>query len=183
MRRKTFVASLCLTVITSGGVYAEEVVGWKDAQGKPLPESDSLKSSKGFGGSIILTEDPDWKEKWARPDPPHFTTTDQVKLGGNIVALVFFTNPARDANGKVLVLCDYLVLRPDGSVSQDVKSAACANGRLEGAPESVRLAGHLVGFTGEASDIEGTWLIKVRLTDVVRGASVDLVAKFDYRKT
>jgi hypothetical protein len=39
-----------------------------------------------------------------------------------------------------------------------------------------------VGFTGEASDLEGVWTIKVRLRDTVRGASVDLIARFDYHR-
>jgi len=176
------VAIFCLTVIASAGVYAGEEVGWRDAQGNALPESDSLRSSKGFGGSMLLTSDPDWKEKWARPEPPQFTSTDKVALGGSLMALVFFTNPAKDAQGNVRILCDYLVVRPDGSVSQEVKGAVCAQGALRGGPYNVRLANQLIGFTGEASDPEGAWTIKARLTDVVRGASVDLLARFDYRK-
>jgi hypothetical protein len=176
-------AIVCLTVITSGGVYAIEEVGWRDAQGNPVPESDTMKSSKGFGGSVILTPDADWREKWARPDQPHFTTTDQVNLGGSIMALVFFTNPGQDEKGNVRILCDYQMLRPDGSLSQDVKDASCAEGPLQGSPYNVRLVDQLIGFTGEAADPEGTWVLKVRLRDTIRGASVDLVTSFAYRKT
>jgi hypothetical protein len=184
MHRTSRSAALCLSALflmaPAVRVHAVEEVGWRDAQGNPLPESDSLKNSKGFGGSVILTADPDWREKWARPEAPHFTTADEVKLGESIVALVFFTNPGRDARGEVDIHCDYLVLRPDGSVSQEVKDASCARGKLAGGPYNVRLVDHLIGFQGEAGDLEGTWVIKVRLRDAVRDASVDLLAKFDY---
>lgn len=176
-------AILCLTVIAPGSVYAIEEVGWRDAQGNPVPESDSMKSSQGFGGSVILTPDADWREKWARPEQPHFTTTGEVQLGGSIMALVFFTNPARDEKGNIRILCDYLLLRPDGSVSQELTDATCAAGPLQGSPRNVRLVDQLVGFTGESTDPEGNWVLKVRLRDTIRGASVDLRTSFTYHKT
>jgi hypothetical protein len=171
-----------LTVMVAGNVYAIEEVGWRDAQGNPIPEADHIRSSKGFGGSVLITPDADWKEKWMRPDPPQFTTTDQVKLGQSVMALVFFTNPATDGKGNVRILCDYQLVRPDNTLSEDVKDAPCAAGPLDGSPRNIRLVDQLVGFTGEASDLEGTWTIKVRLRDTIRGASVDLVTRFDYHK-
>lgn len=182
MHRTHRFAVFCLTVIGSAGVYAGEEVGWRDAQGNPIPESAAIKSSKGFGGSVILTSDPDWEAKWARPEAPHFETTEQVTMGGSLIALVFFTNPAKDAKGNVHILCDYRVIRPDGSISQEVKAATCAEGPIAGDSYNVRLVSHLVGFTGEAGDVEGTWSITVRLTDTVRDASVDLLTQFEYHR-
>jgi hypothetical protein len=182
MQRTSKLAALLLTVMASGGVLAVEEVGWRDRQGNPVPETDSMKSSKGFGGNIILTPDADWEAKWARPEPPRFNTTDKVKLGGSLMALVFFTNPGRDEKGNVRILCDILLLKPDHSASQDLKNATCAEGPLKGGPYDVRLSNQLIGFTGEESDPEGTWTIKVRLRDTVRGASVDLLTRFDYHK-
>ena len=171
-----------LTVFLASNVYAEDPVGWRDSQGRPVPESDTQKSSKGFGGTLILTPDADWAEKWARPETPQFTTTEVVKLGQTIVALVFYVNPGTDKSGQVHVLCDYLITRPDGSISTDVKDTVCAQGALEGDPHSVRLVEHIVGFQGEDSDLEGTWTFKVRLTDSVRDASVELKTQFEYSK-
>ena len=178
----TLPAILGLTVLFVANVYAQDAPGWRDAQGRPIPESDSQKSSKGFGGSLILTPDADWAEKWARPETPHFTTTEVVKLGESVAALVFFVNPGADQNGQIRILCDYLMTRPDGSVSADKKGFVCAKGKLEGDPNRVRLVEQIMGFQGEASDLEGTWTIKVRLSDAVRDASVELKTQFEYRK-
>jgi hypothetical protein len=101
MRRSSVITSLCLTVIVSGGVYAEEEVGWRDAQGKPIPESDSLRF---------------------------------------------------------------------------------AHGLLEGNRHNVAAGRPPHRVQGEAFDIESVWVVKVRLTDTVRPASVDLVATFTCRK-
>lgn len=168
--------------MASAGVYAVEEVGWRDAQGNPIPEADHIRSSKGFGGSVLITGDADWKEKWQRPEPPQFNTTDQVKLGQTITALVFFTNPATDDQGRIRILCDYQLLRPDNTLSENVKDAPCAQGKLAGSPRDIRLVDQLMSFVGEESDPEGVWTLKVRLRDTVRGASVDLVTRFDYQK-
>jgi hypothetical protein len=58
----------------------------------------------------------------------------------------------------------------------------CFSTRLPGGPYNLRLVNHLVGAIGDSSDIDGTWTFVVHLTDAVRDASVDLPAKFDYRK-
>jgi len=183
MHRTSRFAIVCLTVMAGSGVYAGEEVGWRDAQGKAIPQSDNIRSSNGFGGSVLITRDADWKEKWARPEPPEFHTTDQVALGETVTALVFFTNPATDAKGDIRILCDYQLVRTDGTLSQDVRGLDCARGHLDGSPTNVRLVDQLVGFTGEASDPEGSWMLRIRLTDAVRGASVDLATKFDYLNT
>ncbi len=69
-----------------------------------------------------------------RPEPPQFTTTDHVKLGQSVMALVFFTNPATDDKGNIRILCDYQLVRPDNTLSENVKDAPCALGKLDGSP-------------------------------------------------
>lgn len=183
MKFPMLVTAAWLTVFAASGVLAEDAAGWRDAQGKQVPDSDSRKSSKGFGGMILLTPDADWQEKWERPETPRFNTTDKVKTGGNIVALVFFTNPALDKNGHMRILCDIRLTRPDGSVSTDVKDEVCAEGPIQGDLHNVRLVKHLMGFVGEATDAPGVWTFEYELTDAVRDASVTVKASFTYENT
>ena len=181
-RKVERVIVLGLTVMAAASVHAVEEVGWRDAQGNPIPEADHIRSSKGFGGSVLITPDADWKEKWQRPEPPQFNTTDDVKLGETVTVLVFFTNPATDGQGRIRVLCDYQLVRPDHPLSENLKDLPCAEGKLAGGPRDIRLVDQLVSFVGEESDVEGIWTVKVRLRDTIRGASVDLVTHFDYQK-
>ncbi len=75
--RGRYLSGLALTVMVSGNVYAIEEVGWRDAQGNPIPEADHIRSSKGFGGSVLITPDADWKENGCGPSrrssPPRTT--------------------------------------------------------------------------------------------------------------
>jgi hypothetical protein len=183
MRFPELVTTAWLTVFASSGVLAEDALGWRDARGRQVPDSDSQKSSKGFGGMILLTPDADWEEKWARPETPQFTTTDKVETGGNVVALVFFTNPALDKHGHMRILCDIRLTRPDGSVSTNVKDEVCAEGPIQGDPHDVRLVEDLMGFIGEATDAPGVWTFEYKLTDAVRDASVQVKASFTYVNT
>jgi hypothetical protein len=159
-----------------------EEIGWRDKDGNPLPSSPTRQTSKGFAGSVILTPDADWREKWERPDTPHFTTTEHVKTGETVMALLLFANAGRDGNGEVKVMCDIKVTRPDGSISTEQKNVVCAEGKIEGPPYNTHLAAVTPGFVGEPDDIPGTWVISVRMTDVVRDATVELEQKFVYEK-
>jgi hypothetical protein len=159
-----------------------EETGWRDKEGNRVPDSPSRKSSKGFAANLVLTPDADWKEKWERPETPHFNTTEHVKTGDRVAALLFFAGAGRDADGKSKVLCDIKLTRPDGSISMDEKDLVCAEGKIEGPPNNTHLANATPGFVGEPNDMPGTWVFSIRMTDVVRDASVELEQKFVYEK-
>jgi hypothetical protein len=181
MRVSSLVAVSGMFLLATSPVIAEDFV-WRDPQGKPVPDSDHQKSVQGFGGLLLLTQDADWKEKWARPEPPRFTGSDTVKLGEKITALVFFVNALKDAGGNVHLQCDFLITRPDGSISTDAQDVDCFTGPVSGSDHNLRLVGVTPEFIGEAADLPGTWTINVRLTDTVRDVAVELQAPFEYQK-
>ena len=37
---------------------------WKDSNGNPHPDTESRRSVGEFGGSLLITSDPDWEKKW-----------------------------------------------------------------------------------------------------------------------
>jgi hypothetical protein len=181
MRVSSLGAALGLWVLASSLAIAEDFV-WRDPQGKPVPDSHSQKSTQGFGGLILLTQDADWQQKWTRPEPPSFTGSDVVKLGEKITALVFFVNARKDAGGNVHLRCDFLITRPDGSISTDAQDVACYTGPVSGSDTNLRLINVTPEFIGETGDLPGTWTIHVRLTDTVRDVSLELLAPFEYQK-
>jgi hypothetical protein len=172
--------ALCLLMFSFPAV-AEEF-GWRDSQGKPVPDNDGQKSAQGFGGKLLITKDRDWKEKWARPETPRFSSADIVKLGETITALVFWVNAAKDAKGEVHIRCDFLISRPDGSVSTAAKNVSCYDGPVEGSDYNLRLVKVTPEFIGEAGDLPGTWTMSIQLTDAVRQVSLPLQSTFEYQK-
>jgi hypothetical protein len=157
-----------------------ETGSWVSKDGRPVPNSDSMKSINGFGGSLLVTPDPDWEEKWnSSPETvPYFSEAKDVSYGEQLTILVFFINPKTDSYGAVNVRCDIKVTRPDGSTSVDERDVQCADGKLQGNPRNVRLTSAVIKYVGEEGDPPGKWVVEVSLTDQVRETAVPLKTQF-----
>ena len=162
-------------------LIGDENHGWLDAEGRLVPDGESIKSIDGFGGSLVVTPDADWVAKWETPHEtvPIFSAADTVVVGQRLTILTFFINPRVDANGNVNILCDLLVIRPDGTRSVDLNEVPCVSGRLMGDPANVRLSPAVMEFVGEPDDPIGVWKVEVRLNDIERGAELSLKTKFE----
>jgi len=179
MKKALLIAIAWLSVAVA--VPAQEL-GWRDKDGRHVPDSPSQKSKDNFGGMLLITDDADWEAKWNTPPEvtPHFHETDTVKVGETVVVLIFVTNPSKDADGNINVTCDLQMTRPDGTLSIDKSGVACMVGPLPGDPMNVYLADPVVGFLGELSDPVGKWVFRVRLKDVVRDITLELETSFTY---
>ena len=178
---KYVVISLLMTI--SLMAHAERG-GWVTSDGKPVPNSDAMKSINGFGGWLVVTPDMDWEEKWnTSPETiPHFSEAKDVSYGEQLTILTFYINPKTLISGEIDVLCDIKVTRPDGSSSVNAKSVQCAAGKLQGSPRYVRLSSGVIKYIGEAGDPPGEWVVEVTLTDTVRGTVVPLKTHFNLQK-
>jgi hypothetical protein len=175
-------AIICLLMSLSLVSHAESG-GWVTRDGKPVPNSDSMKSMNGFGGSLVVTPDPDWEAKWnTSPETvPRFSEARNVSYGEQLTILTFYVNPKTNAAGEVDVLCDIKVSKPDGR-SSTYKGVQCAAGKLQGDPRNVRLSSAVIKYIGEASDPAGKWIVEVTLTDKVRGTAIPLRTHFNLRQ-
>jgi hypothetical protein len=81
---------------------------WKDSSGNPIPETDSRRAVGDFGGSLVLTTDPDWEQRWnTSPESvPHFAEKSGVSGGQKLFALVFIVNPKLNDLRESDVTCD-----------------------------------------------------------------------------
>lgn len=161
-----------------------ETGGWVSRDGKPVPNSDAMKSINGFGGWLIVTPDPDWEAKWnTSPETiPSFSEAKDVSYGEKLTILAFYINPKTNASGEFDVLCDIKVTRPNGSPSANAKGVQCAAGKLQGNPRNVRLTSAVIKYIGEEGDPPGEWIVEVTLTDKVRGTAIPLKANFNLRR-
>lgn len=154
--------------------------GWITKDGKPVPNSESMKSINGFGGSLVVTPDADWEAKWnTSPETvPWFSTASEVRYGETVTILTFFINPKTNASGEIQILCDIKVTRPDGNSPIDARDVNCASGKLQGHLRSVRLSSAIIKFIGEDGDPPGKWQVEVNLTDKIRGTTIPLKTHF-----
>lgn len=177
MKIATLLSIILLTALSSS-LAAKNV--WLDAQGQPATESDSSKSIDGFSGMLLVTPDKNWAEKWnTSPETvPHFSSASEVSEGNTLFMLTFFAGPGRDSAGKTNVLCDFAMIRPDGSRSIEQTDVSCFQVELKEDPSSVFLAPAVVGYLAEASDQRGTWVFHMTLKDKVRGVELSLKTSF-----
>jgi hypothetical protein len=160
------------------GVMAED--GWRDRDGKPIPDSSSLKSRDGFSAMLLVTPDKDWQEKWNTPPEtaPSFTTAQDVEAGGELYILSFLANPGVDASGMANVTCDFVVIRPDGSKSTDTAGMDCFVTKLAGDPRSVYLSAASLKYVAEPDDQRGYWKVSITMRDNVKGVVIPLETSF-----
>ena len=131
---------------------------WKGPDGKPLQETESMKSKDGFAGSVLVTADEDWRAKWDTPPEtkPSFTMAETVPYGKKVFVLTFFSNPLLDAQGNANVRCDLQIVAPGGKVTLDQKDATCFAGRMAGSPYNLYLSAPVIhGKVGLRSSITG----------------------------
>lgn len=153
---------------------------WRNSNGEPTSEKESMKSKDDFGGLLLATTDDDWEQKWNTPpeNKPKFTKAGSVPYGKNIYILTFFANPKLDQQGKAEVRCDLRLLDPTGHVALQKKNTICYAGALQGSPYAQRLSAPILAFSGEPGDPDGTWSIEVILRDTVRQVELPLRTTF-----
>lgn len=154
---------------------------WRDQTGKPVAETESMKSKSDFAGSLLATTDEDWKEKWAGKTPPRFNKAETVPYGKKVFILIFFSNPQIDASGTANVRCDLQIFAPTGKVTLAQKDVTCYTGPLKGDPFALRLSAPVIGFSGDPGDPPGTWAVEVLLRDTVRNVELPLRTTFTLR--
>jgi hypothetical protein len=168
-----------LFVFISVPVVSQDMF-WTDSQGGRAPDRDSRKSVNGVGGLLVVTSDDNWREKWDAPSEtvPKFTDVHTVVVGGRLRVLTFIGNPARAADGKAQVTCDFSMQKPDGTYSVQKQDVECLSGPLLGSAKTIYLSRLVIGFVGDKDDPPGQWSVRVTIKDLVKPATIPLETRF-----
>lgn len=171
--------AVALIVALLSGATPASAQGWRDPQGNAIAGTASMKSVEGFAGALIVTPDADWQEKWNTPSEvvPHFSEASEVRPGGKLQLLIFFSNPQLDAGRLADVGCDLEVIRPDGSKGVDEQDVECYRGPIPNEPAHLYMARPSLQFIAEAGDLPGEWTLRVTLRDNHRGVGMVLEKK------
>ena len=174
----------CLPFTSSASIVSKPESGRSALQTKPqAPNSDSMKTVRGFSGRLIVTSDLDWETKWenAKDSLPQFTPANDVFIGSKLAILTFYSNPGVNKKNEIKVLCDIKVIRPDGSVSINMQDATCGTGKLQGNPRNIFLSSQVIHYVGDKKDPPGIWVVEVTLKDRVNGTDIPLKTQFHLR--
>jgi len=178
---KILLITLLIIASVSGASYAsydkdDVYQGWRNKDGKIVPNSDNMKSIKGFGGWLLITSDADWEEKWNTPTyvSPNFNEASNVSYGQKLTILTFFINPKVSDKGTVNITCGVKITRPDNTISVDNQNIECLKDIVIENPGNVHLSPIVIDYIGEEGDPPGEWIVEVNINDINRGASIPL---------
>jgi hypothetical protein len=176
---------LCLALVSlfvSGPAQSQSGY-WRDSTGVPLAETESMKSSSGFAGSLLATMDADWEQKWNTPPEtkPNFIKADTVPYGKKVFILTFFSNPKLDDLGSAEVRCDIQITSPAGKVAMEQRDMNCFSGKIKGSPYNLYLSEPVIAFSGDPEDPPGIWKVDVVLRDARRNVELPLRTSFELR--
>jgi len=171
-----------LGLLLAGAAHSQSSL-WRDPSGKPVPETESMKSKNDFAGSLLATTDEDWEKKWNTPPEtkPNFNKAGVVPYGKKIFILTFFANPLKDNLGNANVRCDLKISTPGGKLSLAKQDMVCFSGRIAGSPYNLHLSTPVIGFSGDPGDPPGTWVVEVRLRDANRNVELPLRTTFQLK--
>jgi hypothetical protein len=169
-----------LACLQFAGVAHSQSGFWKDSNGKPVPETESMKSKNDFAGSLLVTTDENWEEIWNTPPEtkPNFRRAEVVPYGKKIFVLVFFANPKLNEQGNANVQCDLQIVSPVGKSALVQKNVTCYAGKIKGDLYNLYLSYPVIAFSGDPGDPPGTWEVQVVLRDIVRGVELPLRTTF-----
>ena len=152
---------------------------WRE-DGKVVPDNDWRKSAGSFGAMMMLTEDPEkFFEQWNKPPSPDYkpkiTTTEELRRGGHVAALVLFIGCQADSSGNCSVEADYLLRSPDGGVYGEQKNVKVWKDKPAPPDMTMQLGVSVFGLEVEEGDPLGTYMFEAKVRD--RNAKVEVLLK------
>lgn len=90
--------------------------GWTDGAGKPIPDTESMRSDGDFLAQLLITPDEaELRKAWSTASrAPTLRVTDSVKRGISSSAMLFLRGCAPNAVGQCDVVVEFFMITPGG---------------------------------------------------------------------
>jgi hypothetical protein len=164
-----------MLLIVAGGTLA--TAQWQKGDER-VPDTLDRKSVNGFGGHLLVVENPQaFIKEWQKPEPPKINPVSKVKRGVLLGGFVLFAGCKPDTQGRCNSEVDYVVYKPDGSVYAELKGQPLWK---EEAPPAkvIQLSRAILAIRIEKNDPAGEYRVKARVADLNADISFELETKF-----
>jgi hypothetical protein len=146
-------------------------------RGMAGPQPWEQASRDGFGALALSTPDYDgFMREWSRPTPPTLPTTSVAARGQRVTFMLIFHGCRAGPDGNCNVTADFSILQPDGRPYGETQTAPIWRGPAV-EDQSLRLAESGPALIVEPADPMGIWTIRARVTDHVRGVTVEVESR------
>jgi hypothetical protein len=175
------IALILLLATLASPVGAQEKKGvWRTPDGTTLTESPSRKSVGSLGGMILITPDQDWKEKWetSKETVPQFNQASEVEKDGSLFLITFFGGASEDEAGRSNLLCDFTLVRPDGTFAIEQHDIVCFPTDFAMERGITYMTNITIAFKADSSEPKGSWTYRMVLKDKIGGSDLPLETSF-----
>jgi hypothetical protein len=155
---------------------------WIDSNGKTIPDTESMRSDGDFGAQIVLApDDKHFRQIWnSTKDTPNLQSTDSVKLGASISAVLIFHGCTPNPTGSCDVVSEFFLQSPDGKQTPAGSGPVWSSAPLQKGLLQLGLASVAIGF--DSTDPIGDYKIIAKVKDKNSGRSLTLIARFSVIK-
>ena len=171
-----FAVVLLMTLLPARGAES-----WQK-DGKPAPNTPSMKSKNGFGAQLFLTENAQVIQDWNKPETPKITPAEKARRNVPIFTVLLFVEPGIDPAGMANVTCDIVVRKPDGSVYGQQKNTVVWKHKYLAASHALQLSEGYMGIRIEPKDPSGIYTVEVIVRDHIKNIQLPLKATFKVAK-
>lgn len=166
MKRVTLLLCLLLPTVAKAA--------WKGPDGQPIADGESRRSAGDFGASLVITPDEKkFQREWdTQPEPPSLRTTDTVRVGQSVSAMVLFHGCRADQAGHCNVVARYFLLRPGGQREAAGDGPVWTQAPL---PEGrIQLGQSNLTMAFDGNDAPGEYTLIAEVEDKVAGYTLKL---------
>ena len=167
-----------LIVILFLSVLAAPAFAQSKVDSEPAPDTLDRKAVKGFGGQLIVVENPRaFIEEWLKPETPHIKPATDVKHRATLGTFVLFGGCKPDAQGVCNAEVDYTIYKPDGTVLAELKAQPLWDEQAPPAP-NIQLGKAILAFGLGDDEPDGEYKVKAKVSDRNANISFELETKF-----
>lgn len=151
---------------------------------KKSAEKEWMKSDRGFGAMLLFSDNPQqFLDNWEKPTAGvKLPTTESAPRGKPCGAFVVFAGCGADARGLADVVADLTVIKPDGKVYGEQKGVEVWQKKPAPQGKTLQLGVGQLGIVIEPNDPTGTYEIRAKVNDRVKGVMLELKRKFSVSK-
>jgi hypothetical protein len=149
---------------------------WIDPGGKPVPNTESMRSAGNFAAHLVLTRDEQqFRQTWnSTKGTPKLSSTNSVRLGSSVAAMLIFHGCMPNGSGVCEVVTEFILEGPNGVQTPAGGGPVWSSAPLQPGLLQVGHTSMNVGFDG--NDQVGNYKVIANVKDKNSGRTLRLTA-------
>lgn len=162
-----------LPVVLSLLMPLASTAGWTDGTGKPIPDSESMRSDGEFLVQLLITPDEaELRKAWSTSSrAPTLRVTDSVKRGISSSAMLFLRGCTPNAMGRCDVVVEFFLITPSG---QRVPAGGGPLWTSEPPPATLVLGSASMNFSFGPANETGLYSVQAKVVDRIGKHTLEL---------